>query len=96
MNLPHVFAKGDATPGDLGYPVTVRQGSCWFADDPLVLARPDLFTGDCRFAVGRDQSWSGETPACMLVPPDEEPLPGDGSGAAVTARVRSRSQAARA
>lgn len=90
MNLPHVFARGAATVSDLGYPVTVRQGTCWLADDPLVTARPDLFTEDCRYALGRDQSWSGGPPACMLVPPDDE---NDGSSAATTRAVRAKSRA---
>ncbi len=76
MNLPHVFAKATVSTSDLGYQITVAGGTCWFADDPLVLARPDLFTEDCRYAVGRDQSWSGEPPEVMRIPPDDEvPVP---------------------
>jgi hypothetical protein len=93
MNLPHVFAKGSVTAGDLGYPIAVRQGTCWLADDPLVSARPDLFSENCLYAVGRDRSWSGETPQCLTVPPEDDYLPGDISGAAMTARVRARSKA---
>jgi hypothetical protein len=89
MDLDHVFAKATASADDLGYPVSVQGGSCWFADDPLVLARPDLFTTDCRYAIGRDHSWSGDPPAIMAVPPGEE-------DPVMTAKVRARSQAERA
>lgn len=93
MNLPHVFAKANASLSDLGYPVAVQGGSHWLADDPLVQAHPDLFTTDCRYGL----AWSGEPPACLSVPPDEDDLalPDDESGAAVTSRARSRPAAAR-
>ena len=67
MNLPHVFAKSTAVVNDSGAPVPVQMGSHWLADDPLVKARPDLFTTDCRFGL----AWSGEPPHVMSIPPDE-------------------------
>jgi hypothetical protein len=93
VNLEHVFAKSTASLSDLGYPITVQGGSHWLADDPLVAAHPDLFTADCRYGL----AWSGEPPECLLIPPDgEDPsLANDESSAAMTSRVRSRSQAAR-
>jgi hypothetical protein len=72
VNFPHVFAKASVVVSELGYPFALRQGTTWFADDPLVKLRPDLFSEDCRYAVGRDQSWTGDPPECMLVPPDDE------------------------
>jgi hypothetical protein len=88
-----VFAKVTTVANDLGSPVTVQGGSHWLADDPLVVARPDLFTADCRYGL----AWSGEPPACLMVPPDaEDPsLADDGSSAAMTSRVPSCSQASR-
>lgn len=93
MNLEHVFAKTTAVVNDTGAPETVQGGSHWLADDPLVLARPDLFTTDCRYGL----AWSGEPPECLSVPPeDEDPsLANDESSGAMTSRVRHRSQAAR-
>lgn len=93
MNLAHVFAKATTVATDVGYPVTVQGGSHWLADDPLVLARPDLFTQDCRYGL----VYSGEPPECMSVPPGEtDPaLADDESSGAMTSRVRSRSQGAR-
>ena len=94
MNLSHVFAKTTAVASDLGSPMTVQAGSHWLADDPLVRARPDLFTPDCRYGL----AYSGEPPECLSVPPDDgDPdLRDDESSAAMTSRVRARSQAARA
>jgi len=80
VNFPHVFAKASVVVSELGYPFGLKQGTCWFADDPLVKLRPDLFTEDCRYAVGRDQSWTGDPPECMMVPPDDEPLARRGPG----------------
>jgi hypothetical protein len=92
VNLEHVFAKAMTVADDAGYPVTVQGGSHWLADDPLVLARPDLFTEDCRYGL----SWSGEPPGCLSVPPEDEgpQFADDESSAAMTSRVRSRSRAA--
>jgi hypothetical protein len=41
-----VFASVDTVVpfGHAGGTVHVRPGSCWYADDPLVEARPDLFS----------------------------------------------------
>lgn len=69
MILDHVFAKCTAVASDLGYAIAVEGGSHWLADDPLVLARPDLFTQDCRYGL----SFSGEPPECLSVPPEDEP-----------------------
>jgi hypothetical protein len=93
VNLPHVFAKANAVVSELGYPVTVAGGSHWLADDPLVVARPDLFTTDCRYGL----AYSGDPPECLSVPPDEDDpaLADDESSAAMTSRVRSRSPSAR-
>jgi hypothetical protein len=88
VNLDHVFANAAASLVFNGSPVTVQGGSCWLADDPLVLAHPEVFTVDCRYAIGRDMSWSGEPPACMSVPPGEE-------DPVMTEKVRARSQAER-
>lgn len=72
MNLPHVFAKATVAVDDMGYPVTVHGGSHWLADDPLVAARPDLFTADCRYGL----AYSGDPPQCLSIPPDDdEPEP---------------------
>lgn len=84
MNLDHVFAKVTASVNDLGSPVLVQGGTHWLADDPLVVARPDLFTPDCRYGL----AWSGDPPGCLSVPPaEEDPV--------MTAKVRARSQADR-
>ena len=93
MDLDHVFAKTTAAVSDLGSPVTVIAGSHWLAGDPLVRARPDLFTRDCRYGL----AYSGEPPECLSIPPDADdpPLASDESSAAMTSRVRARSQAAR-
>lgn len=40
-----------------GYPVVVRLGTHWSADDAVVRARPDLFSEDPRHGI------SGRTPA---------------------------------
>ena len=89
-----MFAKANAVVAELGYPVTVANGSHWLADDDLVLARPDLFTTDCRYGL----AYSGDPPQCLSVPPDEDDpsLADDSSAAAMTSRVRSRSPSARA
>jgi len=71
VNLDHVFAKVTTVASDLGYPVTVTGGSHWLADDPLVLAHPDLFTRDCRYGL----AFSGEPPEVLALPPDDEPEP---------------------
>lgn len=72
MNLPHVFAKVTTVATGLGFPVTVAGGSHWLADDPLVIAHPDLFTTDCRYGL----AFSGEPPGVLSIPPDEdEPEP---------------------
>jgi hypothetical protein len=85
VDLEHVFAKATAVVDDLGYPVTVQGGTHWLADDPLVAARPDLFTADCRYGL----AWSGDPPECLSIPPgDDDPV--------MTAKVRARSQAERA
>ena len=68
MNLPHVFAKATTVANDLGFPFTVQGGTHWLADDPLVTARPDLFTVDCRYGL----SFSGEPPEVLRLPPDED------------------------
>jgi hypothetical protein len=73
-----------ATVNDLGSPVFVQGGSHWLADDPLVLARPDLFTPDCRYGL----AFSGEPPAVLSIPPGAE-------DPEMTAKVRARSQAER-
>jgi hypothetical protein len=93
VNLDHVFAKATFEANVGGAPVMVAGGSHWLADDPAVLARPDMFTADCRYGL----AWSGDPPECLSVPPDEDDpsLADDESGAAMTSRVRSRSQAAR-
>ncbi len=80
-----MFAKATTVANDLGYPVTVQGGSHWLASDPLVEARPDLFTGDCRYGL----AYSGDPPGVLALPPDDD------SSAAMTSRVRARSQAAR-
>lgn len=93
MDLPHVFARTTSVVNDLGYPITVQAGTHWLADDPLVKANPGLFTTDCRYGL----AWSGDPPECLSIPPDgEDPaLANDESSAAMTSRVRSRSQAER-
>ncbi len=88
-----MFAKATFEGNAGGAPVPVQGGSHWLADDPLVLAHPGMFTPDCRYGL----AWSGEPPACLSIPPDEDgpDLASDESGAAMASRVRSRSQAAR-
>jgi len=66
--LDHVFAKGTVSLLLDGRPVGVAGGSHWLADDPLVTAHPGAFTRDCRYGL----SFSGEAPAVLSVPPDEE------------------------
>lgn len=72
-----------------GANVPVRMGSHWPAEDPLVLAHPDQFSGDPRFGM----SWTGTPPAYMSLPPDA-PLPADGlpptAGAQAPARGRGK------
>jgi hypothetical protein len=84
VNIPHVFAKATTTILVDGAPVTVAGGSHWPDDDPAVLARPDLFTADCRYGL----SFSGEPPAYMAIPPGDDDQ-------VMTAKVRARSQADR-
>lgn len=101
MSLPHVFAKTTATVTDLGYPVTVHAGSCWLAGDALVAARPDLFTEDCRYAIGAQRcgcGWTGDTPEVMNLPGDAGILAaGDEfSSAAMTRGTRAKSRTERA
>jgi hypothetical protein len=71
VDIAHVFAKANAVVTDTGFPVTVQGGTHWPADDPLVLARPDLFTADCRYGL----MYSGDPPAYMNQPPDDEEPP---------------------
>lgn len=85
MNLDHVFAKTTTVVADLGSPARVQAGSHWLADDPLVRARPDLFTEDCRYGL----AYSGEPPAILaLAPGEEDPV--------MTEKVRTRSRAEQA
>lgn len=51
-----------------GGQVTVRKGSHWPADDPLVREWPSFFAPDPRYGL----SWSGEPPASMSEPPVEQ------------------------
>lgn len=68
MKLPHVFARATATVHDLGHPHVIRLGAHYLADDPVVVARPDLFTEDPRYGL----SFSGEPPAVLRIPPEDE------------------------
>jgi hypothetical protein len=68
-----VFAKATSDTRELGYPYIVRAGAHYLADDPIVAARPDLFTTDCRY--GLTYSNPAEPPACLSVPPDEDEQP---------------------
>jgi hypothetical protein len=70
VDVPHVFAKANAIAGPEYGDRMVPGGSHWPADDPLVLARPELFTADCRYGL----MFSGDAPDYMNVPPDEEPV----------------------
>jgi hypothetical protein len=75
VNIPHVFAKANGVAGvDFGDRF-IPGGSHWPADDPLVVARPDLFTADCRYGL----MFSGDPPEYMSVPPDED-VPHRGPG----------------
>lgn len=71
MNLPHVFARATASTTDLGYQFMVEKGRHYLADDPIVKARPDLFTEDCRYGL----AFSGEPPEVMKIPPEDDDLP---------------------
>jgi hypothetical protein len=85
VNLEHVFAKATVQTMELGYPFRVTAGSHWLADDPVVRARPDLFTTDCRYGL----AYSGDPPECLSVPPEDE------GGAAVLPAAPRQRQAAR-
>ena len=83
MNLPHVFAKATTSTADLGYPYVVHAGAHYLADDPIVAARPDLFTLDCRFGL----AYSGKPPECLASPPEDEPAAGRRGRPRVAAEV---------
>ena len=76
MIIEHVFAKANATSGPEFGERFIPGGSHWPADDPLVLKRPDLFTTDCRYGL----LFSGDPPAYMTEPPEDEELPRRGPG----------------
>jgi len=47
-----VYAMGtEAVNMPTGLRVTVHKGTHWPASDPVVLARPDLFTSDARYGL---------------------------------------------
>jgi hypothetical protein len=72
VNLDHVFAKVTTSVMFQGVPEGMLLGQHYLADDPLVIAHPDLFTKDCRYGL----KWSGEPPEVMRLPPDaDEPEP---------------------
>lgn len=63
-----VFARGQeivALPG--GQRITVRGGTHWPADDPIVKLRPELFTRDSRFGMLYTEAREEYDPA--TVPP---------------------------
>lgn len=52
MTIRVVFAKDTASfPMPHGGHLTVRKGSHWSADDPIVEQHPDLFTTDARYGL---------------------------------------------
>lgn len=52
MSVPVKFACGtDKVPLDSGRVANVVKGQHWSASDPVVAARPDLFTDDGRFGM---------------------------------------------
>lgn len=72
MILDHVFAKATTSVMFQGVPEGLFLGQHYLADDPLVIAHPDLFTKDCRYGL----AYSGSPPECLSVPPDDdEPEP---------------------
>lgn len=75
-----VFAKHDAVvdPGD-GAQVKVFMGEHRVATDPVVAARPEVFSADPRWGV----QWYGDPPAEMAEPPVEQATaaPGEKRGA---------------
>jgi hypothetical protein len=89
MDIRHVFAKANAVAGVEFADRFIPGGSHWPADDPIVLARPELFTEDCRYGL----MYSGDPPPYMNVPPEEEQLRIDQSSASMTARTRAKSRA---
>ena len=64
-----VYPKYDAfaAVGDGSYR-TVRKGEHYPADDPVVLANPDVFTPDPRYGL----QWTGAPPPEMADPPVEQ------------------------
>lgn len=46
MATKYVYAKASATAGRDGHISRVTKGEVWRADDPLVLANPDLFSDE--------------------------------------------------
>lgn len=58
-----VFATANASvPMPGGYPAGVQKGSHWPADDPLVLAHPDLFSEDPRYGMSYSVPQRDEPP----------------------------------
>ncbi len=52
MTIRAVFAKDTASfPLPHGGSITVRKGSHWSADDPIVAEHPELFTTDPRYGL---------------------------------------------
>jgi hypothetical protein len=64
-----VFAATDCVVNFDGYPVRLRTNDLWEAADPLVLARPDLFSDepDARLAL-RTTSRPVDVEDAMAVP----------------------------
>lgn len=52
MTIRAVFAKETVSLLTAqGFPIVVRKGEHWPADDPVVQANPDLFTDDPRYGL---------------------------------------------
>lgn len=54
-----------------GFPMGVRQGTHWRADDPLVLSHPDLFSEDPRYGMSYSQAQVEEPVEQMTAAPGE-------------------------
>ena len=74
----YVYAKQTAAVGFAGGTVRLVRGDCWYAADPFVQSRPELFSDVAPVVHGRG--------------PDAEELPGVESADARPGQKRSRNR----
>jgi hypothetical protein len=68
MNPNYVYAHCDNVSTRVnGLPITIRRGECRYADDPVVLAHPDLFT-DQPLLVTRFPGWEPDVEQATAAP----------------------------